>query len=167
MACEAELDETSVPLDRVAAVRERLRAGRQLPLRERGRLAAEIVRAYLLVRRTLRRAPIESVLATLRESAGGVTATAAAADTSARGTLAEARRLGHAVSRLLTLLPGDTRCLVRSLVLIHMLAHRGVRAELVIGARSAPEFLAHAWVEHGGEPVLSPGDGSFGRLIEL
>jgi hypothetical protein len=37
----------------------------------------------------------------------------------------------------------------------------------VIGARTQPEFLAHAWVEHAGNPVLNPGDGSFGRLVEL
>jgi hypothetical protein len=48
-----------------------------------------------------------------------------------------------------------------------MLARRGIPAKLVIGARSAPDFLAHAWVEHAGAPVLDPGDGSFGRLVEL
>ncbi len=166
MAWEAELGgATRVPLDRAAAMRERLRTGRRLSLRERERLAAEIIRAYLLVRRTSRGTPIESVLARLRASAGDAATTAAVSDTN--GTLAEARRLGRAVSRLLRLLPGDTRCLVRSLVLIHLLARRGVRARLVIGARSAPEFLAHAWVEYGGVPVLSPGDGSFGRLTEL
>jgi Transglutaminase-like superfamily len=165
VAWEAELGEASAPPDRGAAVRERLRVGRRLPLRERERLATEIVRAYLLVRRTLREAPIESVLVTLRKSSSDASATTAASDT--KGTLAEARRLGRAVSRLLRLLPGDTRCLVRSLVLIHMLTRRGVDVELVIGARSAPDFLAHAWVEYEGEPVLPPGDGSFGRLIEL
>lgn len=163
MAWEAELGEASARLDRVAAARERLRTGRRLTLRERERLAREIVRAYLLVRRTLRRAPIASVLATLRKGSSDTSATAGASN----GTLAEARRLGRAVTRLLRLLPGDTRCLVRSLVLIHLLARRGVRAELVIGARTAPKFLAHAWVECEGEPVLSPGDGSFGRLTEL
>jgi hypothetical protein len=63
--------------------------------------------------------------------------------------------------------PGDTRCLARSLVLTRLLARRGIPAKLVIGARGGPDFLAHAWVEHSGEPVLSPGDGSFGRLVEL
>ncbi len=64
-------------------------------------------------------------------------------------------------------MPGDTRCLVRSLVLTRLLARRGIPAKLVIGARAAPDFLAHAWVEYDGDPVLSPGDGSFGRLVEL
>jgi hypothetical protein len=56
---------------------------------------------------------------------------------------------------------------VRSLVLTRLLAARGIEATLVIGARTDPEFLAHAWVEHHGEPVLSPGDGTFARLVEL
>ena len=36
-----------------------------------------------------------------------------------------------------------------------------------VNPKAAPDFLAHAWVEHKGEPVLDPGDGSFGRLVEL
>jgi Transglutaminase-like superfamily len=67
----------------------------------------------------------------------------------------------------LELVPGDTRCLARSLVLTRLLARRGIPAKLVIGIRADPEFLAHAWVECEGKPVLSPGDGSFARLVEL
>jgi hypothetical protein len=52
-------------------------------------------------------------------------------------------------------------------VLTRLLASRGIQAKLVIGARTTPEFLAHAWVEHDGRPVLDPGDDSFGRLVEL
>ena len=48
-----------------------------------------------------------------------------------------------------------------------LLATRGIPAKLVIGTRAAPDFLAHAWVECDGQPVLSPGDGSFARLVEL
>ena len=81
--------------------------------------------------------------------------------------LDEARRLAWVVSRTLRLMPGDTRCLARSLVLTRLLARRGIPAKLVIGARAAPNFLAHAWVEYDGQPVLSPGDGSFARLVEL
>ena len=54
-----------------------------------------------------------------------------------------------------------------SLVLGALLARRGIPATLVIGAHAAPSFRAHAWVEHAGQPVLSPGDGTFGRLVEL
>jgi hypothetical protein len=123
------------------------------------RLAGEIVAAYRQARRELRRAPIVEVVAALRSEPAQTVAAAAP-------TLAEARRLGSAVSRTLAWMPGDTRCLARSLVLTQLLARRGIPAKLVIGARAAPDFLAHAWVECEGQPVLSPGDG-FGRLVEL
>jgi hypothetical protein len=126
----------------------------------RARLAIEILAAYARSRRALRRAPIATVVAGLRSRSPS-------AATPAANSLAEARRLGRAVARLLAYVPGDTRCLVRSLVLTRLLASRSIEAKLVIGARTAPEFLAHAWVEHDGEPVLDPGDGSFGRLVEL
>lgn len=127
---------------------------------KRIRLAAEIVATYVQARRALRRAPIAAVVASLRSaSSHSISSTA--------DTLQEARRLGHAVTRTLTLVPGDTRCLTRSLVLTRLLARRGIPAKLVIGARGGPDFLAHAWVEHNDQPVLSPGDGSFGRLVEL
>ncbi len=71
------------------------------------------------------------------------------------------------VVRVLSYLPGDTRCLRRSLVLTRMLARRGIPGRLVIGARTSPEFLAHAWVECSGVPVLSPEGETFGRLVEL
>jgi hypothetical protein len=127
---------------------------------ERVRLAIEIVAAYGQARRILRRTPIASAVTVLRAQAPPPSAPAT-------GSLEEARRLGRAVTRLLSHLPGDTRCLARSLVLTRLLAGRGIEAKLVIGARTEPEFLAHAWVEHGGDPVLDPGDGSFGRLVEL
>jgi hypothetical protein len=128
---------------------------------ERSRLAAEIIATYIEARRELRRASIESAIAKLR------------ADQSlpphddGADALEEARRLGWVVARTLRLMPGDTRCLTRSLVLTRLLARRGILAKLVIGARPEPEFLAHAWVECDGQPVLSPGDGSFSRLVEL
>ncbi len=137
----------------------RLPISRDLSLGERGRLATEILAAYVLARRELRRASIGAAVERLRASA--------TARVSAEGTLAEARHLGRAVARTLALVPGDTRCLVRSLVLTQLLSRRGIPSTLVIGARTGPDFLAHAWIEHDGEPVLSPGDGSFGRLVEL
>jgi hypothetical protein len=128
---------------------------------ERVRLAAEIIAAYLQARRELRRAPIQSVVATLRSEASPSPLTPEP------HTLEEARRLGWTVARTLRLMPGDTRCLARSLVLTRLLARRKIPAKLVIGARGGPGFLAHAWVECDGQPVLSPGDDSFGRLVEL
>jgi Transglutaminase-like superfamily len=126
----------------------------------RGRLAAEIVAAYLRAWHALRRGPIDAVVERLRLEAPP-------ASTEDPATLQEALRLGRAVVRTLALLPGDTRCLRRSLVLMQLLTRRGIPARLVIGTRSSPDFLAHAWIECGGQPVLSPGDGSFGRLVEL
>ena len=131
----------------------------------RVRLAAEIIAAYVQARRALRSAPIASVMTTLRSQ--GAPSPRASETASCESTLVEARRLGRATARTLRLVPGDTRCLVRSLVLTRLLARRGIPAKLVIGARAAPHFLAHAWVEHEGDPVLSPGDGSFRRLVEL
>jgi hypothetical protein len=143
----------------VIAAAEGLRR-RRLSHPARARLAAEILAAYAQSRRALRREPIATVVAGLRSRSP-------AAAAPIPDSLYEARRLGRAVARLLAHVPGDTRCLVRSLVLTRLLASRGIEAKLVIGARTAPEFLAHAWVEHDGEPVLDPGDDSFGRLVEL
>lgn len=64
-------------------------------------------------------------------------------------------------------MPGDTRCLTRSLALSRLLARRGIESRLVIGTRTQPTFLAHAWVECEGVPVLDPGPDVFARLVEL
>jgi len=136
-------------------------AGRRLRPAERVRLGCEIVRAYGHARRELRRTSITAAVAALRARPPVLPATAAS------GGLSEARRLGRAVARTLALLPGDTRCLTRSLVLTRLMARRGIAGTLVIGARAAPEFAAHAWVEHEGHAVLAQGDGSFARLVEL
>ncbi len=133
---------------------------RPLGLAERTALAAEIVFAYLRARRQLRREPIERVVASLR--AGGPAPARPAAE-----ALPEAVRLGRAVVRTMALLPGDTRCLRRSLVLTRLLARRGIPGRLVIGTRTRPEFMAHAWVELDGVPVLATDDVAFGRLAEL
>jgi Transglutaminase-like superfamily len=137
----------------------RLPTNRGLDPRQRAELATEIVLAYLRARRELRRVPIEEAVGRLRSRASSAG--------EGPEPLLEAQRLGHAVVRALRLLPGDTRCLRRSLVLTQLLARRGISARLVIGARTAPDFLAHAWVEHAGVPVLSPEGDSFGRLVEL
>jgi transglutaminase-like putative cysteine protease len=135
-------------------------AVRRLGFLARLRLAAEIVVAYLRAQRELRRGPITSVVERLRSAPSPALAPGP-------GGLEEALRLGRAVVRTLTLVPGDTRCLRRSLVLVQLLARRGIPARLVIAARTDPDFLAHAWVEHGGVPVLVPAGDSFGRLVEL
>lgn len=143
-----------------ASLSPQLGTVRKLSPRQRARLAVEIVVAYLRAQRALRRAPIASVVERLRSGGPPVSARNGYA-------FAEALRLGRAVVRTLKLVPGDTRCLRRSLVLIQLLAKRGIPARLVIAARADPDFLAHAWVEYDGEPVLSPAGDSFGRLVEL
>ena len=76
-------------------------------------------------------------------------------------------RLGRVVERRLAHLPGDTRCLTRSLVLLRMLARRNIIAHLVIGALADDGFSAHAWVELDGHPLLNPGEYQAGRLTEI
>jgi hypothetical protein len=76
-----------------------------------------------------------------------------------------ARRLAKAVRRTLGLLPTDSRCLIRSLVLTRLLARRSIPNTLVIGVRKDPEFKAHAWIEHAGRPILPAGE--YTRLTEL
>jgi Transglutaminase-like superfamily len=120
----------------------RRRAGALL----RVRIAAEVAWTYVRVRRLLRRHEIAQVVDLLR----------ADADDRLEPETARSlgRRLDRPIGRTLALVPGDSRCLVRSLVLLRMMARRGARCELSIGARSETEFTAHAWVEHGGHPVL-------------
>ena len=78
----------------------------------------------------------------------------------------------EAVARTLRLLPTDSRCLMRSLVLSALLARRGIDSSLVIGVRTAEAFGAHAWVEHEGRPLLPTGASASGaapfhRLVEV
>jgi hypothetical protein len=140
----------------------RMPVGRRLSLAERLSLVHEILVSYWSARKTLRRTPIEPAVAALRGSTP--------LDPE-RGSeleiLGEAWRLGRAVQLTLRLAPGDTRCLTRSLVLTQLLARRGIPAKLVIGARTKPSFLAHAWVEQDGEAVLPTGEESYARLVEL
>jgi hypothetical protein len=80
---------------------------------------------------------------------------------------AEAVRLGWAVTRTLSTLPLDDRCLAQSLVLTGLLARRQTPNALVIGAHPGAEFGAHAWIEVDGVPVLATDDAKFPRLVEL
>jgi Transglutaminase-like superfamily len=145
------------------SVSSRTPAGqRRLGRLERTRLVIEIVLAYVRTRRALKRAPIAAALAGLRRQSPP-----REANRSVEDRLPEARRLGRAVTRALAIVPGDTRCLMQALVLTRLLARRGIATKLVIGARTSPSFLAHAWVEHAGQPVLATGDGLFDRLVEL
>jgi hypothetical protein len=122
-------------------------------------LAAEILAAYGRARFLMARRAFPQALAELRD----VPATKAApADPVAGG-----RRLGRAVVRALRLLPTDSRCLVRSLVLTRVLARRGVASTLIIGVNPGDELEAHAWIEYAGAPLLDSGGQAFRRLAEL
>ena len=66
----------------------------------------------------------------------------------------EARRMGIIVNRLTTAVLGDGCCLLRSLVLRHLLARRYTRSVVRFGVLPAQSaFAAHAWVEVDGIPV--------------
>ena len=128
---------------------------------ERARLAGEIVGAWARSRHAMRTLPIEASVKRLRAPA------ARGARTTATPAAREAHRLARAVVMTLRPLPGDTRCLARSLALTRVLARRAIPSTLVIGACTEPGFLAHAWVEHAGQALLDPGEGRFERLVEL
>jgi hypothetical protein len=76
-------------------------------------------------------------------------------------------RLGRAVIRALVLTPGGTKCLMRSLVLMRLLARRGAGdGELIIAVQPGPAVLdAHAWVELEGLALLQPGEGHERLLV--
>jgi transglutaminase superfamily protein len=126
----------------------------------RARLAAEIVWSYGRVRLSLRRRPLPEVVSGLRTRPEGTSRQAGALD---------GPRLARAVARTLEALPIDSRCLMRSLVLLRLLARRGMTGRLVVGvAPPARDHLdAHAWVEVAGEPLLAPAGFESGRLLTL
>jgi transglutaminase superfamily protein len=127
-------------------------------------LAGEILVVYARVRLRMRRGDIREVVASIRSrSASRPTRSEAG---SAEVWLTSAR-LANAVIRTLTVLRTDARCLSQSLVLLWLLARRGIPSTLVVGVHTSPEFAAHAWIEHAGKPLLSPGSFPDGRLLEL
>lgn len=68
-------------------------------------------------------------------------------------------RIGRLVDRVLSKLPSDKRCLIKSLVVVRMLSHRGIDVRVVIGVQTDDNgFRAHAWVEHNELPVLPRAD---------
>ncbi len=138
-----------------------------LSMRRKLRLSVEVLVTYTRVRWWLRRHEVREVVRRLRD---GQSVMQPASPESAPGQAEyeSALRLGRAASRTLRLLPTDGRCLMRSLVLTGLLARRGISSTLIIGVRPEPEFSAHAWVEHGGRPLLpSGGSDYYGRLAEM
>jgi hypothetical protein len=119
---------------------------KRMPADLRLRVAFEIVATYAQVRVRMLRSDVRDVVDRLRL---GATDLHDAYDAYRIG-----RRLGQPVRRTLDPLPWDSRCLMRSLVLLRMLARRGVVCQLVIGVRPGEKFEAHAWIEHDGHPLL-------------
>ena len=126
-------------------------------------LGVEILAAYVRARWLLRRADVLGALDALRS----VIPPEGRRARTVREDEVLGRRLGRAVVRVLDLLPTDSRCLVCSLVLTRLLARRGIPSALVIGVASEPAFTAHAWVETGDVPLLSPHEPDYAPLVRL
>jgi Transglutaminase-like superfamily len=133
-----------------------------LGLRRRTALALEVLGVYARVRWLLVRRGTAPAVEILRRGLRNQDAYDADSTRVSSGI-----RFGRAVVRVLRLLPTDSRCLMRSLVLTRMLARRGVYAKVVIGVRPGPSFAAHAWVEVDGQPVLATDESEYHRLVEL
>jgi transglutaminase superfamily protein len=119
--------------------------GRLTP-RQKLVLIAEVVSHYVRARRLLSRGDLPSVLSRIR----GAPREAPSGDLAGLDDV----RLARAAMLVMRLLPGDTRCLMRSLVLLGLLASRDRAATLVIGVRTDETFQAHSWLEVGGRPLL-------------
>jgi hypothetical protein len=137
-------------------------AKRPLPPLLKVRLAAEVLATYARVRWLVARNDLPTTLEALR-GANGIPAPGPGDE---ELVWEIGQRLGWITSRTLTPVPGDSRCLMRSLVLTRLMARRGIPTTLIIGAQIEQGFQAHAWVERRGLPLLSPGTG-YGRLVEL
>jgi hypothetical protein len=74
-------------------------------------------------------------------------------------------RLAHLVTRTAALLPVRATCLDRARVLATLLHDEGLHGEMRIAVRRDRDALsAHAWIEHGGLPLLEPPDPGFSTL---
>jgi hypothetical protein len=135
-------------------------ADERLSLGGKARLTVEVYLAYGRARWLLWRRDLPAVVGTVERRA---TFTRRTDDS----VLRLGARLGRITTRSLALLPTDSRCLVRSVVLMSLLARRGIATALVIGVKPGTEFEAHAWVERDGWPLLPAGAGTYSRLVEL
>jgi Transglutaminase-like superfamily len=135
---------------------------RPLPASQKLRLVLEMSSSWMLVRRWLRAKPVTEVASLARRPPNSPEA-----PQPERENRQLALKLAWVVHRTLNHIPGDTRCLTRSLVLMRILARRGIETKLIIGVRADDEFAAHAWVELDGVPLLDPTEFGAGRLVEL
>jgi hypothetical protein len=124
-------------------------------VREKVALGAEILRLYVAVRIQLRRRPLPEVLARVRGRPSG------------SSRVMSPGRLARAVEMTLRLMPRDASCLVKSVVLVGLLARRSTPSTLVIGVLPGEELAAHAWVELPGGPLRGAVQRGYARLTEL
>lgn len=70
--------------------------------------------------------------------------------------LADARRIGWAVSLMARKLPWHSRCLVRAVTAKVMLQRRGLRSTLYLGVRreDGRKVSSHAWLRCGDMPLV-------------
>jgi Transglutaminase-like superfamily len=126
----------------------------------RARLLGEIFASYAQARWLLVRGDLPSAVAGVRERARRLSSTPVPVGD-------DPRRLVSIAIRVLERVPFDSRCLMRSLVVLGMLARRGVETRLVVGVEVDSGFAAHAWIEHEGVAVLPAGSFARGRLTAL
>jgi hypothetical protein len=131
---------------------------RRLTTLERASLATEIVITYVVVRWQIRRRDLPTAVAVLRTRRPRARP---------RPLDGDDRRLAAIAERVLARLPGDSRCLTRSLVVLTMLARRGIEVRLILAARPTPSFAAHAWIEREGHPLLPTRGFGDARMTEL
>ncbi|HKP21799.1 MAG TPA: lasso peptide biosynthesis B2 protein [Thermoleophilaceae bacterium] len=133
-----------------------------LPVWQKLSLILELSFSYVAIRLWLRTKPVAEVASLARRPPS-----TSDRPLSEREGRYLAVKLAWVVHRTLNHLPGDTRCLTRSLVLLRILARRGIETKLVIGVRADEGFAAHAWVELAGVPLLDPTEFAAGRLVEI
>jgi Transglutaminase-like superfamily len=131
-----------------------------LGVAERIRLLGEIFVSYMQARWLLLRGDLPSAVAGVRDRGRRLSSTRAPIRD-------DPRRLVWIAVRVLERIPFDSRCLMRSLVVLGMLARRGVETSLVIGVEVESGFAAHAWLERDGVAVLPAGSFASGRLTSL
>lgn len=72
-----------------------------------------------------------------------------------------ARRVGRSVRRAVTILPWSALCLPQAMAARGMLARRGIRTRLHLGAAVADGLQTHAWLTLGALTVTGGGGRSF------
>lgn len=130
-----------------------------IPARVKAAILAEVLATYVTGLRQLRRDDLKAMAAWSRATRVRLQQVEPADERDL------AIRLGSVVGRILSVLPTDSRCLIRSLVVVRVLRRRGIETRLAIGVKPGPPFEAHAWVEHDGRPVLPQGE--FALLLEV